>query len=360
MASSSLDRRPTDQLPQVTRRDALALFALLLAGCSSTAPTQEAPMNSEDPTSASQDSSSVPQATNPQVFPATLYPLDPQNSGPCDRPGELVSLSYDTFEAFSYDQKTQPLSKQAWVYLPYNYDPQQRYNIAYLMHGGWSSQDTLLGTPDNPSTLKHQVDHAIADGRLEPVILVCPTYNNTSDRDSWDYSLAIQLTQRWPQEFVNDLMPAVESAYSTFAPNTTPQGLQASRDYRAFMGFSMGSVATWRVFEQCLPYVRFFCPSSGNAGSGAHFNAAVEAQGYGPEDFFILAMTGTKDFAGSAFSSQIHDMENYPSFLAENNPHSNLVFRTQEGASHDAETATLYLYNDLLFIWPGPALTQGD
>lgn len=33
-------------------------------------------------------------------------------------------------------------------------------------------------------TLKHVIDHAIQDGRMQPMIIVCPTYNNTSPEDS--------------------------------------------------------------------------------------------------------------------------------------------------------------------------------
>lgn len=290
------------------------------------------------------------------TFPTGFFSLSPEDSAPSDAPGELVRLDYDTYEAFSYAGKSQPMEKYAWVYLPYEYTPSNRYNIAYLMHGGWSNQGTFLGTPGHPTALRNQIDHAIADGRIDPVIIVCPTYNNLSADDAADYSLAIELTARWPQELTNDLMPAVESAYSTYAEATTPEGLMAARDHRAFMGFSMGSVTTWCVFEQCLAYFRYFCPSSGNAGSGSHFDAAVARQGFGPEDFAVIAMTGTRDFAGSGFTAQIEDMGRYPSFRNESQESPNLIFRLNEGGSHDGDAAALYVVNDLIYIWPGPKL----
>ena len=89
----------------------------------------------------------------------------------------------------------------------------------------------------------------MADGKIEPMIVVCPTYNNESEEDSADYSLALQLTENYHNELVNDLIPAVEGTYSTYAEETSPEGLRASRDHWAFCGFSMGSVATWRTFE---------------------------------------------------------------------------------------------------------------
>ena len=113
---------------------------------------------------------------------------------PATQKGTLVQIDYETWESFSYEQHSQKLNKTAWVYLPYGYDETQKYNIFYLSHGGWSNEETVLGTDKQPSELKHAVDHAIQDDRMKPMILVCPTYNNTSGRDSWDYSLALQLT----------------------------------------------------------------------------------------------------------------------------------------------------------------------
>lgn len=82
---------------------------------------------------------------------------------------------------------------------------------------------------------------------MQPMIIVCPTYNNTSGQDSTDYGLTLQLTDQYHNELVNDLLPAVEGRYSTWAENTTPKGLCASRDHRGFGGFSMGSVTTWHL-----------------------------------------------------------------------------------------------------------------
>lgn len=40
-----------------------------------------------------------------------------------------------------------------------------------------------------------------------------------------DYSLALQLTDRFHHELVNDLIPVVELKYSTYAESTVPAGL---------------------------------------------------------------------------------------------------------------------------------------
>lgn len=85
--------------------------------------------------------------------------------------------------------------------------------------------------------MKHILDHGIENGKIQPMIVVCPTYNNTSPEDSGDYSLALRLTDNYHNELINDLIPAVEGKYSTYTENTTPKAIVASRDYRALAAF---------------------------------------------------------------------------------------------------------------------------
>ena len=159
-----------------------------------------------------------------------------------DQPGTLTDLYYDTYESFSYKEKSKPLKKRAVVYLPYSYTENQKYDVFYLMHGGWGDETTILGTPNQPSIFKNVIDNAIAAGEIKPLIIVCPTYNNTNENglDSANFSLAMQLTRNYSNELLNDLIPAVEGTYSTYAASTSAYDLIASRDHRGFGGFSMG------------------------------------------------------------------------------------------------------------------------
>lgn len=272
-----------------------------------------------------------------------------------EQQGVLVELVYDTFESMTYEQESMVLHKRAIVYLPYGYSEDTRYNVFYLMHGGWSDETTYLGTPDKPSEFKNVLDHAVEDGKIQPMIIVCPTYNNTSGKDSSDYSLAILLTDQYHNELVNDLIPAVEGTYSTYAEDTTLEGIQASRDHRAFCGFSMGSVATWRTFQYCLDYFRYFMPSSGSLTSdGEAMASIVRDSGHEWDDFFIFAASGTDDFAYSAFQYQIQamaDAGNETFRYADNETEGNLYFLEQEGGTHSGEYAMEYFYNGLCWIW---------
>ena len=281
---------------------------------------------------------------------------------PATQQGTLNKLTYDTWESFSYEQKSNKITKEAWVYLPYGYTDEEEYNVFYLSHGGWSNETTLMGTDDNPKSFKNVIDNAIQDGNIKPLIIVLPTYNNTSENDSSDYSLAIQLTNQFHNELVNDLIPAVESKYSTYAKDTTPQGLKESRDHRGFGGFSMGSVNTWNTFRYWLDYFRYFMPMSGSYTTDGEYMAdLVRQQGYSSQDFFIFAASGTDDFAYSAFKAQIMAMANNSGGmfkLAKNESEGNMSFLEREGYKHDAKATDEYTYNGLRFFWNGQTDTQ--
>ena len=332
------------------------LCVLCLSACSQDAKTTT--QSSTDST----EQSEVQVVTQSGDISAELVSIPQEYKSTAEQPGTLERLDYTTWESMTYAVKTKPLTKTAYVYLPYGYSDEKEYNVFYLMHGGWSNEETWLGTPDQSSEFKNVIDHAIEDGKMEPLIIVCPTYNNESPEDSSNYSLALTLTDNYHNELINDLIPAVEGKYSTYAAGTTPEALKESRNHRGFGGFSMGSVATWHAFEYCLDYFCYFMPMSGNLTSdGAYMASIVKNAGYDWNGFFIYAMSGTDDFAYSAFRSQIEAMTSDESGIfreTSNEQDGNLAFRIQEGGVHNGEYASEYAYNGLLWFWNQPGSNQ--
>lgn len=291
------------------------------------------------------------------IVPQELEYIPEEYKNPAEHPGTLEKLTYQTWESFSYEEHAQELTKEAWVYLPYGYSEEQKYNVFYLSHGGWSNETTIMGTDKESHSFKYVIDHGIEDGKIQPLIIVLPTYNNTSENDSGDYTLAIQLTDQFHNELLNDLIPAVESKYSTYAEDTTPGGLKASRDHRGFGGFSMGSVNTWCTFRYGLDYFRYFMPMSGSYTlDGEYMAELVRQSGYEWNDFFIFSASGTNDFAYSAFKAQIMAMGNVSDGtfrFADNESDGNLSFLEREGYVHDGTAMEEYTYNGLRFFWNG-------
>ena len=245
----------------------------------------------------------------------------------------MVDFYYDTYESFSYNEKSKTLKKHAIIYLPYGYNKNKKYDVFYLMHGGWGDETTTLGTPQNPSSFKSVIDNAIATGEVKPVIIVCPTYNNTNNNglDSNNYSLAMQLTENYHNELINDLIPKVEGTYSTYAKSESSADLIASRNHRGFGGFSMGSVATWRTFQYGLEYFSFFLPMScGTSLNDKEIFSA--AKGYKPNDYFVFIMTGTDDFAYDYDKNRANLMKNSEYFSdIDDNASGNFAFRVKNG-----------------------------
>lgn len=278
--------------------------------------------------------------------PRELVPIPAGYRQTAGEKGTLVQLSYPTWESKTYGQKSRKLAKRAIVYLPYGYSKEKKYNVFYLMHGGWGNETTTLGTPENPNEFKNVIDHGIEAGVIEPLIIVCPTYNNESPEDSADYTLAFYtLTVNYHNELANDLIPAVDAAYST----------RQSRDHRAFGGFSMGSVTTWYAFVNCLDDFRYFLPMSGAMDyEGDDVDAAVTASGYGAKDFFIFAATGTADFEYGHFDRQMKGMLSMKSgnfIRATGEENGNIAYFVKDGYAHDGRAATEYTYNGLLWFW---------
>ena len=70
------------------------------------------------------ENSSTPPETGETAncFPDSLVTIPDSYLSEAEQQGTLHDLYYDTYESFSYDEKSQKLQKHAVVYLPYGYD----------------------------------------------------------------------------------------------------------------------------------------------------------------------------------------------------------------------------------------------
>ena len=104
-----------------------------------------------------------------------------------EQAGTVEEVVYDT-KAYATDERD--VKKTAYVYLPYGYSEEKEYNILYLMHGTGDDEKYWLKT--NPYN-KTMLDNMIADGDIEPLIVVTPTFyvedDCADDLDQLTYSL---------------------------------------------------------------------------------------------------------------------------------------------------------------------------
>lgn len=244
--------------------------------------------------------------------------------------------------------------KKLNVYLPYGYDDSNtntKYNVLYLMHGGGEDETLLFGGPGQSKEMKRILDNMIANGDIEPLIVVTPTFNGGKDD-----------TALFHEELVNDIIPLVETKYNTYAGNGDLDDLKASRDHRAFGGFSMGAVTTWYTYINCLDYFKYFIPLSGdcwaisetagesNAMETAEYLANVaKEKGYGPEDYYLFCATGDLDIAYPNMSPQIEAMKQLTdTFVYSGDTNKgNFYFMVCEGGTHAWNWVNQYIYGIL-------------
>lgn len=268
--------------------------------------------------------------------------------------GKLVKITYTSR---TYDSNNTEVTKHAMVYLPYGYDKNKKYDIVYLMHGYGGSYDTFLGSSSNPRYLKSMLDNMIARVDIKPTIVVTPTltWGNEGYYDTMD---------NFQKELINDLMPTVESSYSTYAKSTTDKGFKASRSHRAMAGFSMGGCITWQTLRDNTRYFKYYLPMScplyyyddSNGGDqtadmAKQIDNGVASSGYTKSQYFVFAATGSKDYVRHELINQVKHLKQYSGeFKSTDTDFSkgNLMLYVAKGHHHSFKQSYVYIYNGLI------------
>lgn len=275
----------------------------------------------------------------------------------CQNSGSIETLEY---KAKDYTGSDKECRKEAKVYLPYGYDDKKTYPVFYLMHGGGDDEKWYFGDTDNTtdSLLASMLNHMIAGGELEPCIVCTPTYKNEYCQDD------SACTEVFYEEFVNDLIPALEGKYATayreaYAENgDMEKAKKATRLCRAFGGFSMGSLTTWNVFKHNLQEVGYFMPVSGedwgtNSDSATQAKllaSCVNEQNVKPEDFLLFAgCGGENDLAYTGMIAMLDAMKEQDSafHFTENFAEGNFYYAPWKTGGHDVSTVCTIVYNGL-------------
>lgn len=351
------------------KRIALILLVMTIlfaaTACSSNTPSQQTESRSSQesvPDSYGETTASITSEADETTQPENTNGLD--NMEIKEIPAEYKTGADHAGSVVRFDYKTSAEDKYALVYLPCGYTSAEKYDIFYYMHGGGGSQSSLFSGAGSSNDIKNALDHLIENGEMKPVIIVAPTFYTNKNGDS-SVSGSWDAVREFPSELTDYLMPAVESAYSTYAESADDAGFAASRNHRAFGGFSMGSVTTWYVFSQNMKYFGTFIPISGDSWAAGMqggrsdpektaklLSDAVIAQEFTANDFMIYAITGSEDIAEPCMTPMFDSMEAYEDVFRMNE-NSNTYYFVKEGASHSMPYVKEYLYNLLPVIYGG-------
>ncbi len=288
-----------------------------------------------------QNQTAIPQTGYTATVPAAYQAASSQS-------GTVTRLDY---ESRDYVRKSASITKTAYVYTPFGYDEsntETRYNILYLMHG-WGGR---AGEYFSYTETKNLFDNLIANGDIPPIIIVSATFYNANSNT--DFSSSIEEFRAFHLDFENHLMPAVEGRFHTFAASTSDEDLKASRDHRAFGGFSLGSVTTWLELCHDTNYIRYFLPMSGSSwyyGTYGDFQIErnvdfieqlVQDNDLDERGYFIYHAVGTNDAVKSQSIMMADEMLTREVFTPEH-----YVFYLKDGGYHDFDAVQEYLYNAL-------------
>ena len=270
-----------------------------------------------------------------------------------DQPGRVEKLRYRVSDG---EQSV----KSVMVYLPRGYDKSnEAYDVLYLLHGSSSSPKNYLD-PKRVTAFQNLLDHMIAEGVLQPLIVVAATYYPTEGFTQFlPLAKQVEVTASFPRELTEDVIPAVEAAYRTHAASVDAEGIRASRDHRGIAGFSLGGVAAWYVFLQQMQAFRWFLPISeaswddGEGGTTGIWDSdvsaqvlydAVKNQGFSKDDFRLYVATGTEDEAFDVSTSQMVSLLEYDDMFK---PGDNTGCSMMIGGTHTISAVYTYLYHIL-------------
>ena len=257
--------------------------------------------------------------------------------------GTVARDYYNTYEYSDAGVPGTAVQKNMLVYLPAGYnaeDKNTKYNVLYLIHGTSEDQNTVFGDDDPSVTtvMKKVLDMMIANGELDPMIVVCPTYRGME-------------SGRLQFEMINEIMPFIATKYNTYSASGSKEDLKAARDHHAVGGFSQGSSCTFTIMRSCFDYFKYYLPISGGPGS-TDFTSIVS--GYAMNDYYVFASTGTDDIAYSGMVNAIPAMANqmnsegYPIFNYNADLSvGNLYLLLLPGGTHTWQCVNQYLYNIL-------------
>ena len=136
-------------------------------------------------------------------------------------------IPHGKLEMIQYDSQTVGTRRNMNVYTPPRYSADQKYPVLYLLHGigGDENEWQRLCKPEAI------MDNLIADGRVEPMIVVMPNGRaQKNDRAEGNVFATAPAFANFENDLLQDVIPVIESRYSVIA----------DREHRALAGLSMG------------------------------------------------------------------------------------------------------------------------
>lgn len=140
-----------------------------------------------------------------------------------------INIAHGVIDTITYHSKTVGNKRRALIYTPPGYSKTKKYPVLYLLHGiGGDEKEWLNG--GQPQVI---LDNLLADGKIEPMIVVMPNGRAMKDDRATGNIMAkdkVDAFANFEKDLLNDLIPFIEKKYAVFN----------DREHRAIAGLSMG------------------------------------------------------------------------------------------------------------------------
>lgn len=256
---------------------------------------------------------------------------------PVENGGTVTLFTYPTKDYFGDES---PIEKQAYIYLPPNYDESKKYNVMYLLHGVGGDIWEWGMTGDN-SDVKKMMDNLIINGDIDPFIVVTPNGRSAKDHSS---NSNMQSFYVFGKELRNDLIPYIDENYATYADYSEGYDITATRDHRACAGLSMGGMQTTNIgLCECLDLFSYFGGFSSCPTTYSSDDIAKKLENFPDYDIkYFYNLCGTDD--GIAYWSHSAAMDGLCDKTDKLTDGKNYMWQTRSGG-HDFNIWFLGFYN---------------
>ena len=262
--------------------------------------------------------------------------------------GEVVELYYTAHDYALGTGNTE--EKYVNVYLPYGYDEGENYNILYLLHGSDPQSVVHQGTWLYTIGMKNVLDNMIYYGDIEPLIVVAPSFYSYGLYGDDNMTSITEMTpvkqnssDNFGMELRRDIIPAVESKFSTYAEDVTEEALVSSRDHRAMAGLSNGCrITLLGGMAQNFDYISWFGCFSSSVDSGLILDALNSEKFRGYKLNYMFNADGIYDFAYNGHKHMVNELMEDEKFNEDNCEYVKIAF-----GYHSARSWRVGLYNAL-------------
>lgn len=194
--------------------------------------------------------------------------------------------------------KGEPITKICNVYIPAEYDENDidtKYNVTYLLHGVGGNRYEWLngyGKVDDNYVICNILDNLIANGDIDPLIVVFPEGRSSYDWEDCSFNAAgtsMLGFYYFDYELRYDLIPFIELNYNTYAniTETSSEWIAYNRMHRAIGGLSMGGMQTLNLIVG-----GYRCDSVEHTGTNSDYNNGLAPTVLAPGMEDLFAYTG--------------------------------------------------------------------